>query len=125
MKKFFSIQRLVSSFGYAVKGIWHVFTTQANMQIHMLAIVVTTVAGLYFNLTKGEWIVQTLAITIVIAAELFNTAIEQMMDLLHPERDIKAGLIKDVSAGAVLVTAIGAVVVAAFIYWGRIVSLFV
>ncbi len=123
MKNFFSIQRLVRSFGYAIKGIWHVFSTQANMQIHALAIGVTTVAGLYFHISRGEWIVQTIAITIVIAAELFNTAIEQMMDLLHPERDVKAGLIKDIAAGAVMITAIGAVVVAWFIYGGRIVSL--
>lgn len=125
MKNFFSIQRLVRSFGYAIKGLLHVLATQANMQIHALAIVVTTFAGLYFQISRGEWIVQTIAITIVIAAELFNTAIEQMMDLLHPERDVKAGLIKDISAGGVLVAAIGAVVVAVFIYGERIVGFFV
>lgn len=123
MKKFFSIPRLMRSMGYAVKGLAHMFTTQTNAQIHLLAIVVTTVAGLYFHISRGEWIVQTIVITIVLAAELFNTAIEQMMDHLHPEEHEKAGLVKDLAAAAVLVTAIGAVVVAAFIYGERILGL--
>lgn len=124
MKNFFSIARLFRSFGYALKGLAHMFTTQANAQIHLLAVVVTSIAGVYFKISKAEWIVQTIVITTVIAAELFNTSIEVMLDLLHPEEHEKAGLVKDLAAGGVLITAVGAVVVAAFIYGDKIVAIF-
>jgi diacylglycerol kinase len=64
--------------------------------------------------------VQTLVIASVIGAEFFNTAIERTIDLLHPEKDPRAGLIKDIAAAGVLVLAIGAVFVAYFIYAKRI-----
>lgn len=123
MKKFFSIPRLVKSFGYALKGIVNTFAHEANAQIHLLAVVVVTAAGFYFSISPTEWLVQTLVMGAVVAAELFNTAIEKLVDLLHPEYDPKAGAIKDIAAGAVLVLAITAIVIAYQIYWAKIMAL--
>jgi diacylglycerol kinase len=120
MKNFFSITRLVKSFGYSLKGMLHVIVNETNVQIHLLALIVTTFAGYYFHITRIEWMIQTLVIAAVISAEFFNTAIERTIDLLHPQRDEKAGLIKDIAAAGVLVLAIGAVFVAYFIYGERI-----
>ncbi|UPT66173.1 MAG: diacylglycerol kinase family protein [Sphingobacteriales bacterium JAD_PAG50586_3] len=120
MKNFFSITRLVKSLGYSFKGMLHVIINETNVQIHLLALIVTTFAGYYFDITRTEWMVQTLVIAAVISAEFFNTAIEEMIDLLHPEQHPKAGLIKDIASAAVMVLAIGAVFVAYFIYGERI-----
>lgn len=120
MKQLLSITRLIRSFGYSLKGIAHVVYNETNVQIHLIALVVTTFAGFYFDISKTEWTVQTLVIACVIAAEFFNTAIEEIIDLLHPERNPKAGLIKDIASGGVLVMAIGAVCIAVIIYWDKI-----
>lgn len=120
MKNFFSITRLVKSFGYSLKGLFHVIVNETNVQIHLLALIVTTFAGYYFHITRIEWMIQTLVIAAVISAEFFNTAIEKIIDLLHPEKDERAGLIKDIAAAGVLVLAIGAVFVAYFIYGEKI-----
>lgn len=120
MKQFFSITRLLKSFGYSLKGLLHVIANETNVQIHLLALIVTTFAGYYFHITRTEWMVQTLVIAAVISAEFFNTAIEEIINLLHPEQHPKAGLIKDIASAGVLVLAIGAVFVAYFIYGERI-----
>jgi diacylglycerol kinase (ATP) len=120
MKKLFSISRLIKSFGYSFKGLLHVVATETNAQIHLLALLVTTFTGFYFDISHTEWLIQTLIISAVISAEFFNTAIEKIIDLLHPEENHKAGLIKDVASAAVLVLAIGALVIAYMIYWDKI-----
>lgn len=120
MKKLFSITRLIKSFGYSFKGLLHVVATETNAQIHLLALLVTTFTGFYFDISHTEWLIQTLIISAVISAEFFNTAIEKIIDLLHPEENPKAGLIKDVASAAVLVLAIGAVIIAYMIYWDKI-----
>lgn len=120
MKKLFSITRLIKSFGYSFKGLLHVVATETNAQIHLLALLVTTFTGFYFDISHTEWLIQTLIISAVISAEFFNTAIEKIIDLLHPEENPKAGLIKDVASAAVLVLAIGALVIAYMIYWDKI-----
>ena len=120
MKKLFSITRLIKSFGYSFKGLLHVIATETNAQIHLLALLVTTFTGFYFDISHTEWLIQTLIISAVISAEFFNTAIEKIIDLLHPEENPKAGLIKDVASAAVLVLAIGALVIAYMIYWDKI-----
>ncbi len=120
MKELFSIKRLIKSFGYSFKGLIHVIATETNVQIHLAALVVTTFAGAYFDISRGEWALQCLVIACVISAEFFNTAIERMIDLLHPEKDPRAGIIKDIAAAGVLVVSIGAVFVAYFIYGPRI-----
>lgn len=124
MKKFLSIPRLLKSFGYALKGILHAFTKEPNAQIHLLAVVVMTCAGFYFNISSTEWLVQILLMAAIVSAELFNTAIEKLVDLLHPEKDPKAGIIKDLAAGAVLLLALAAVIIGYLIYWDKITALF-
>lgn len=123
MKKLFSIQRFYNSFKFALKGVAAALG-QPNLQIHLIATITVTVAGFYFDISRGEWAAQTLAIIMVWGAEMLNTALEETIDLLHPQQNPKAGRIKDIAAGAVLIIAFGAAVVGAIIYAQRIINLF-
>lgn len=116
------IRKLIKSFGYAIKGMV-LATGEQNMRIHLVAITVVTIAGIFLKLTAIEWAIITLTIGFVIAAEMFNTAIEELVDLISPEIHIKAGKIKDIAAGAVLVAAIVATVVAVYIFGNKIFNL--
>ena len=85
---------------------------------------VVILAGILLELSAIEWIICVLLFAIVISAELFNTAIETIVDMVSPEKNEKAKLAKDVSAGAVLVVAIGAAMVGLVIFVPKVVELF-
>jgi undecaprenol kinase/diacylglycerol kinase (ATP) len=115
--------KLIKSFGYALKGTFFALKEQQNMRIHAIAILVVTVVGIFLGLTAIEWSVIALAISTVIVTEMINTAIEDLVDLVSPEFNKKAGRIKDVAAGAVLLAAIVAAVVAVYIFGNKIFNL--
>jgi len=108
--------KLIKSFGYALQGIYVASREQLNIKIHFLAVVVVTAAGLFFHITAYEWCVIVICFSIVLTAELFNSAIENLVDLVSPDHHHLAGKVKDIAAGAVLVSAIATVIVSAFIF---------
>jgi diacylglycerol kinase len=110
------MSRLIKSFGYAIKGIVYTFKTQPNFKFHSAATVVVIIAGLYCNLSSFEWLWILTAIGMVLIVELLNTAIETLVDLVSPNFNIKAGIVKDAAAGAVLITAILAAIIGLFVF---------
>lgn len=112
--------KFFKSFGYALKGLYLALRAELNMRIHALAILVVTVVGIFLSLTAIEWAIIALTIGFVLAMELVNTAIEELVDLVSPEHNPQAGKIKDIAASAVLVAAIVAVVVAVYIFGNKI-----
>jgi diacylglycerol kinase len=116
------IQKRSASFKYAFKGVWIAFKTQHNLWIHLLLAVFALAMGFWLKITSTEWCFVVFAIGFVISAELFNTAIEWLVDLASPEWNKKAGRIKDVAAGAVLVSAIAALVIGLVIFLPKILA---
>ena len=117
-------KKLINSFKYAIEGIISSFRTERNMKIHVLAMIVVIALGFFFKLDKVEWCFIIIAIASVISAELFNTAIETVVDMVSPERNPKAKLVKDIAAGAVLVVAIGAAIIGFIIFEPKVINLF-
>lgn len=109
------LKREVKSFGYAIKGLASAFGTEKHLQFHLLAAVAVTVIGFWVQLNTTEWSVIIICIAMVFVAELFNTAIEKLVDLVSPEYNKTAGLVKDVAAGAVLIASVAAAVVGVII----------
>jgi diacylglycerol kinase len=104
------------SFGYAFTGLATLVRTQPHARIHLLAVAVVTVAGLYTGLSALEWAVLVLCMALVLALEAVNTALEFLTDLVSPDYHPLAGKAKDVAAAAVLIAAIGSVLVAMLIF---------
>ena len=113
-------KKLINSFKYAIEGFVSSFKTERNMKIHILAMALVIMLGVYLKLSIIEWCFITLAITLVIGAELFNTAIETIVDMVSPEKNPKAKLAKDIAAAAVLAFAIGAAVVGLIVFIPKI-----
>ena len=111
----------IKGIGFALRGAWLLIRTESSIQIQIVIAVVMTVAGFVFNLSVIEWIVQILAISLVLGVEGINTAIEKMSDFVHPEFNEKIGFIKDVSAGAVMFVSIGATIIGLLIYLPKII----
>jgi len=123
MKRSFSFRKRLQSFVYAFKGIRYALGNEHNVWIHTLAACLVILAALYFNIERWEWCFLALSIGMVFCAELLNTSIEILIDLLHPEQHPKVGLLKDVAAGGVLCAAIGAAAVGLLIFGPRILNL--
>lgn len=112
----FSLKDRGRSFRYAFQGLWHVLRYEHNFLIHITAAVAVVAAGFYFGITRIEWLVIILCIAGVMAGEIFNTTIEKLVDIIHPEWHSKIGQIKDMAAAAVLVLAAGAAVAGLVIF---------
>ena len=103
------IEKFVNGFKYAGKGLSYAFRTQLNFRVHVLSFILVTALSFYLKISPEEWLWILGASALVLMAELFNTAIETLVDLVSPDYNVKAGIVKDVSAAAVLVSAIFAV----------------
>jgi diacylglycerol kinase (ATP) len=110
------MRKFIRGFGYALNGIWHATATQLNFRVHLVAAIIALCAGYALHISNDEWLWIILCIAMVLVAELFNTALEFLTDLVSPEYNKKAGLVKDMGAGAVLITAICALVIGLIIF---------
>ncbi len=108
----------MNGFKYAVEGVVHVFRTQRHMRFHFLTMVLVLVVSLVFKLKREEVIVLLFTITLVLAAEMFNTAIEAVVDLVTQTYHPLAKFAKDIASGAVLITAINALAIGFLLFPG-------
>jgi len=116
--------KLINSFKYAIEGIISSFKSETNMKIHCAILLLVVLFGFLFRISYAEWIICIILFGLVIASELFNTAIETVVDLIMPDKDDKAKIAKDVSAGAVLIISLASAVVGLIIFIPKIISLF-
>ena len=116
----FSWNARLKSFRYAFEGLTAFFAAEQNAIIHLFITVFVFLAAVLFNLSKGEWIAIVLVTGFVWAAELFNTAVERLCDLVSKEFQPGIKFIKDVSAAAVLVAAVVAFLTGIIIFLPKI-----
>ena len=116
-------KKLINSFKYAIEGFFTSFRTERNMKIHIIMMLFVIIMGIWLKISKGEWMICIILFSLVISAELFNTAIETIVDMVMPNKNEKAKIAKDVSAAAVLVLAIGAAIIGCMIFVPKLIAL--
>jgi len=94
----------------AIEGILYAARTQKHMRWHFLSALVVLLAALLLKVTLVEFTLLALAVSVVLFAELLNTAVEVAVDMISPQYHPMAKIAKDVAAGAVLVSAFGTAV---------------
>lgn len=114
------MKKIVDSFNYAIEGIIYSFRTQLNIRIDFVFALFILTLCFFTDLTRTELLIITITITMVISAELINTAIESAIDLTANYYHPLAKIAKNTAAGGVLVTAINAVVVGFIIFWNKL-----
>ncbi len=114
---------LAHSFRDAFRGVLHTLGSQRNVRIHLAVGLAVVALGLWLEVSSLEWVVLVLTISLVVATEMLNTAIEDLADVVCPDHNPLIGAAKDVAAGAVLVTALGAVVVGLLLFSPRLVQM--
>ncbi|MBS1729444.1 MAG: diacylglycerol kinase family protein [Bacteroidetes bacterium] len=112
--------RFIESFKYAFTGIFQFFKKEKNGQIELVCAIMTIGIAFLLKCTISEWLVILLCIAMVICAEMLNTVIEKIGDLIDTSFNKNIQYIKDVSAGAVLICSIIAAIIAALIFLPKI-----
>ncbi len=108
--------RLKNSFKFAIKGIIYAFSQSQNLKIAFVGAFVVILGSIYFQVSPFEMGILGVMILLVVCAEMINSAIEQMVDLITREHRKEAKIAKDVSAGMVLLTLIGSIIVGLLIF---------
>jgi diacylglycerol kinase (ATP) len=113
--------KIIESFNAAIEGFFYVIKTERNMRIHFLLAILILLLGIFLNFTPTEIMILALTVSLVLAAEMINTVVELIVDIIvkmefHPI----ARIIKDVAAGAVLLAAINAVIVGYLLFAGKV-----
>ncbi len=108
----------LNGFKYAMEGVAHVFRTQRHMRFHFLLLILALLVGLVLQLNRIEILILLFTITLVLMAEMFNTAVEAIIDLVTQTYHPLAKFAKDIAAGAVLITVMNAMVVAFLLFFG-------
>jgi len=113
-------QNRLNGVAYAFKGAFLLIRTERSIKIQIFLGLLMTAAGFYYDISTTEWMMQTLAIGMVLGTEGLNTAIEKLSDYIQSNHDPKIGFIKDISAGAVMMVAVAAAVIGLIIYIPKI-----
>ena len=116
VKEEHSVKALIKSFQHAFCGILTSFVIGRNIKVHYIAALAAILGGLYFGISKVEFLIILLISAQVICLEMVNTAIERTVDLVTVEYHLYAKIAKDIAAGAVLVAAIFAIVIGGIIF---------
>jgi len=107
----FKFHGLIESFKIATAGIFYLFLYHRNMRLIFLLGITAFLLGIYFKLKGIELVILCITITLVFMAEIFNTAIEMMMNMLTTKYHTRIKLVKDIAAGVVLLTSLNSLAV--------------
>jgi diacylglycerol kinase (ATP) len=110
----------IRSVGVAMRGALLLVRTEGSIKVQAIIMLIVTGAGIYYNISATEWMLQVFAIGLVLGVEGVNTAIEKLSDYVQPQFDSKIGFIKDISAGAVMWVSIAASIIGLIIYLPKI-----
>lgn len=121
------MKRFYKSFRYALSGLIHLVKTERNFQIIVGCMIVTLVVGRSLDhfgqhLTRFEWAVLWLAMGIIFVSEALNSALEEALDTLHPDKASGIGRAKDMAAAATLIASVIAIIVGGYILLPRIIA---
>lgn len=110
-------QNFLRRLTFALAGLRTAWRTENSFKTHTVAALAVVGALAWLRPAPSWWAIAALTIAFVLAAELFNTAVEGLADHLHPEEHPAIKAIKDCAAAAVLVASAAALGVAAvFVY---------
>ena len=113
-------QSIPKAFKNAFAGIIHCVLYERNMKIHMMAAILVGVAAWWFRFNPYEIIILVITVVSVLVAEMMNTVVEAIVDLVSPEIHPLAKIAKDVAAGIVLIVALTSLLIGYFLFFARI-----
>lgn len=115
---------LIKSFQYAFEGLFHTFKCNQNFRIQIVGALLVILASIFFKVNAFEMGILGVMILLVMCAEMINTALEEMVNLITTNHQKEAKIAKDVAAGMVLLTFLGSIIVGLLIFIPHVLKLF-
>lgn len=112
-----NIKRILNSFRHAAEGVMDAFRTQKHMRVHFITIILVAILSCFLDLEASEVAILITCTALVVIAELVNTAVESIINLVVQTYHPGAKFAKDVAAGAVFIAALNAMVVSIYIFF--------
>ncbi len=108
------------SFKHAIRGLGSIFKTQRNARLIAVIAICVLIASAVFEITRLEFLIVLLTVGLVFVSEIFNTMVEETVNLITGEYHEKVKLLKDMAAAAVWLACLIALVVGYFIFIKRL-----
>lgn len=115
MRRF--LQQRKNSFGYAWQGLIIFFRNEIHARIHLVVTLIVLTLGWVVELAPMEWVAVIISIGLVVQAEIWNTAIEKLSNIVQPERDPRIKVVKDLAASGVLWCTVCAIVIGMIVFF--------
>jgi len=119
----FDFKKLFSSFKHAIHGLIYLLRYEQNFKIHLLFGITALALGLVLKIDYYEFLIILIIIAFVAMAEIVNTVLENILDVLHPDYHNKIKIIKDATAGVVLFASAISVIIGVIIFGPKIIYL--
>ena len=110
------IRRTLRTFKYSMQGLSYAYKNEQSMWIHAAGTIFTVILGIIFHLTLTEWAIVFIALGVILASELINTAIEAAVDLCTLEIHPLAKIAKDCGSAATFVLTLVSIVICLFVF---------
>lgn len=117
------MKSFLKAFAAAFNGVKICLISEINFRIHVVAAIAAAAAGIGLGISNSEWLVVIICTAAVVTAEMFNTAVEKLCNIVQPGIHPGIKQVKDIAASAVLVTAVTSVVCGCIIFIPKIISL--
>lgn len=114
---------IIKSFPYAFRGIKDTILKEPNFKVQLVLGVIAIILGIYFRLNRAEWLILVISIFLVLIMELINTTLENLVDIVSPQIQEKARIVKDVAAGGVLMSSILSIIIGLIIFLPKVLAL--
>lgn len=118
------IMRFLRTFKFSYDGLKYAYKNEQSMLTHLFLSIITVIVGLLLGITLYEWLIITISLTVVLAFELINTAIEATVDLITLEINPLAKIAKDCGSAATGITSVIALIIILVIFIPYIIALF-
>ncbi len=105
------VKRWLRSTNYAIEGILYAAKTQRHLRYHFFCAAAVLLFSYILGVSRTEFLIIALSVIAILLAEMFNTAVEVIVDIISPDHSEKARIAKDIAAGAVLITAFGVAII--------------
>lgn len=117
-------KRFVNSIKYSLDGLFHAYRNEQSLWLHGICTVLTLLLGFLLQISFNQWAIIVIALVVVLAVELLNTAIEAVVDLVTREIHPLAKVAKDCGSAAAFVSSIMVLIICLFIFIPKIIALF-
>ena len=118
----FNIRHFVRSFGFALNGLVYVWRAEQSFRFQVLIAVAVILGGFFWGLNLTEFSLLVLLLVFVLAAEILNTVMEKLLDIVHPNWSPAVKIVKDISASIVLIFSFGALAVGILLFIPHIIQ---